>query len=359
MSSERPHRFGIVGILGRPNVGKSTLLNRVLGQKLAIATPKPQTTRNRIKGIRTFEDWQVVWVDTPGIHEAQTKLNRYMVELAVATVSDVDLCYLLVDAEKAIESAAKAARVEAYRAEHGGAHGNGAPAGDEGAQGAPEAGADAAQDPNAPNDPNAHDKVLAETKAIVEIIKAANKKCFLVLNKVDRVPEKAELFAVIERYAPLYPFAEVVPVSAKTSSNIERLLEVTRSHLSEGEPLFSADELTDRPMRFIATEIIREQLFLQLGQELPYNAAADVLSWEEKGDGLVVIHANIHVARKSHKPIVVGKGGAQIKAIGEKARGAIERLLERKVYLDLRVKVDEGWTDRDDKLKALGYNEME
>ncbi len=305
--SNQPHRFGIVGIVGRPNVGKSTLLNRVLGQKLAIATPKPQTTRDRIKGIRTFEDWQVVWVDTPGIHEAQTKLNRYMVELAVATMNEVDIAYVLIDAPKALER--------------------------------PE-------------------KILDETKRIVTHLESGNKKAFLIPNKVDKVPDKGMLFGLIESFAALYPFTEVVPVSAKSGVNVDRLLEVTRSHLPEGQPMFDADELTDRPMRYIAKEIIREQLFMTLGQELPYSVAVDILNWEEKGDGLVVIHANVHVARKSHKPIVVGKGGSQIKVIGEKSRERIEKLIERKVYLDLRVKVDEDWTERPDKLKALGYDEM-
>lgn len=312
------HRFGIVGILGRPNVGKSTLLNRVLGQKIAIATPKPQTTRDRIKGIRTFDDWQVVWVDTPGIHEAQTKLNRFMVELAIGTVSDCDLCYVLVDAAKALEALKKT----------------------------PEGGAEV-------------DRVLAETRAIVEHVATAKKPAILVLNKVDKIADKSQLFAVIERYSALYPFVEVVPIAARlkgAGSNVDALLAATKKHLPEGPPIFGADELTDKPMRFIAKEIIREQLFLLLGQELPYSIAVDVVSWEEKGDGLVVLHANVHVARKSHKPIVVGKGGAQIKTIGEKSRAIIERLVERKVYLDLRVKVDEGWTERDDKLKALGYS---
>lgn len=332
--SDQPHRFGIVGILGRPNVGKSTLLNRVLGQKIAIATPKPQTTRDRIKGIRTFDDWQVVWVDTPGIHEAQTKLNRYMVELALGTVSEVDLCYVLVDAAKAIESAARLQQ---------------------------EIDMAPVPDPNIPVDPNAPtgDRIFDETREIISHVAAARKKAFLVLNKIDKVTDKSQLFKVIERYAPLYDWTEVIPIAAKSSgnqSNVDSLLAATRKHLPEGEPLFGADELTDRPMRFIAKEIIREQLFLQLAQELPYSVAVDVMSWEEKGDGLVVLHANVHVARKSHKPIVVGKGGAQIKAIGEKSRLTIERLLERKVYLDLRVKVDEDWTDRDDKLKALGYS---
>jgi GTP-binding protein Era len=305
--TDRPHRFGIVGILGRPNVGKSTLLNKVLGQKIAIATPKPQTTRDRIKGIRTFPDWQVVWVDTPGIHEAQTKLNRYMVELALATMSEVDLCYVLIDAPKAVER---------------------------------------------------FDKVMEDTTRIIEHLKNANKKAFLIPNKVDKLADKSALFGLIEKFAPLYPFTEIIPVSARTGSNVERLLEVTRSHLPEGAPIFDADELTDRPMRYLAKEIIREALFMSLGQELPYSVAVDVLSWEEKGDGLVVIHANVHVARKSHKPIVVGRGASNIKQVGERSRERIERLIERKVYLDLRVKVDEDWTERDDKLKALGYDEL-
>lgn len=322
MNSESPHRFGIVGILGRPNVGKSTLLNRVLGQKVAIATPKPQTTRDRIRGIRTFEDWQVVWVDTPGIHQPQTKLNRYMVELAIGTVSEVDLCYVLVDAYKGLESMRRA---EAARL----------------------AGDDAVSD-----------RVLEQTKGIVGHVAATNRKAFLVLNKIDRIKDKGALLRLIERYAPLYDFVEVIPISARStgaSSNVDRLLAATRAHLPEGAPLFSEDALTDRPMRFLAKEIIREQLFMQLAQELPYSVAVDVVSWQEKGDGLVVVHANVHVARRSHKPIVVGRGGAQIKAIGERSRKTLERFLQRKVFLDLRVKVDADWTDREDKLKALGY----
>ena len=304
------HRCGFVGILGRPNVGKSTLMNRILGQKLAIATPKPQTTRDRIKGIRTWDDpkapWQAIFVDTPGIHEAETRLNRYMVELAVGTVSEVDLCYVLVDAARAVPH--------------------------------PERAAD-------------------DLKVIAEHVAAHGKKAFLVLNKVDKIADKTALFMVIEHLAPVYAWAEIVPVSAKRADNLGRLLEVTRQVLPEGPPLFAADELTDRPMRFIAKEIIREQLFLRLAQELPYSMAVDVLSWEEKQD-VVVIHANIHVARKSHKPIVVGAQGAQIKAIGEKSRLGIERFVERKVFLDLRVKVDEGWTERPGSLKELGYDEL-
>ncbi len=301
-------RTGFIGIVGRPNVGKSTLMNRILGQKVAIATPKAQTTRDRIKGIRTFADWQAIFVDTPGIHEARTKLNRYMVDLAIATVGEVDLVYLLVDLAKALEK--------------------------------PE-------------------KVLEETTRIVSYLKEAGCPAFLLLNKIDRVADKTLLLPVIEQYSGLHDFKEVVPVSAKRGQNVERLLATTRAFMPEAAPLFGEDALTDRPMRFIAKEIIREQLLYQLAQELPYSAAVNIVDWNEKETGLVVIHANIHVARRSHKPIVVGRGGAQIRAIGEKSRQRIEYLVERKVYLDLRVKVDEDWLDNDRSLKELGYNELE
>ena len=301
------YRCGFVGIVGRPNVGKSTLMNRILGQKLAITTPKPQTTRDRIKGIRTWEGadpWQAIFVDTPGIHEAQTRLNRYMVDLAIGTLSEVDVAYLLVDAAKAVNNPAAA---------------------------------------------------VADLAGVVQHVSSAGKKAFLILNKIDKIPDKTKLFTLMETFAQAHVWAEIVPVSAKRSDNLGRLLEVTRAALPEGPPLFAADELTDRPMRFIAKEIIREQLFLRLAQELPYALAVDIIQWQDKPD-VVVIHANVHVARKSHKPIVVGRQGAQIKEIGEKSRLGIERFVERKVYLDLRVKVDEGWTERDDKLKALGYS---
>jgi len=201
------------------------------------------------------------------------------------------------------------------------------------------------------------ERAKAELATITSHVAAANKRAFLVLNKIDKIPDKTALFALIEALAPVHPFAEVVPVSAKKADNLTRLLAATREALPEGPPLFAADELTDRPMRFIAKEIIREQLFMLLGQELPYSTAVDILSWEDKPE-VVVIHANIHVGRKSHKPIVVGKQGAQVKAIGERSRQIIERFVERKVYLDLRVKVDEDWTERPDALKELGYDEQ-
>jgi GTP-binding protein Era len=299
-------RTGLIGIIGRPNVGKSTLMNRILGQKLAIATPKAQTTRDRIKGIRTFADWQGIFVDTPGVHEARTKLNKYMVDLAVGTMQEVDLVYLLVDAAKILERP---------------------------------------------------DQTLEETKHLCALLAEAKRPAFLLLNKVDRVKDKDALLPLIAQYAALHPFTEVVPVSGKSGKNLDRLLAATRAQLPVSAPLFAEDDLTDRPMRFIAKEIIREQMLYQLDQELPYTAAVDIVDWAEKSDGLVVIHANIHVARRSHKPIVVGRGAARVREIGEKSRERLERLVERKVYLDLRVKVDEDWLDNERSLKALGYHE--
>lgn len=300
------HRTGFVGIVGRPNVGKSTLLNKLVGEQVAIATPKPQTTRDRIRGIRTWDDWQAVFVDTPGIHEPRTKLNRYMVDLAVGTLAEVDLAYLLVDAPALIERQAK-------------------------------------------ND--------TENARIIEHVAEAKTPTFLLVNKVDKVKDKAQLLPMIERLAALHEFAEVVPISARRGDGLEPLLELTRARLPEGPPMFDADELTDRPLRFLAAELVREQLIMQLGQELPYHAAVRVDAWEERPNGVVAIYATIVVGRKSHKPIVVGRAGAKIKAIGQTSRTRIERFLERSIYLDLRVKVEEGWIDKADVLRDLGYDE--
>ncbi len=305
-ATESGHRTGFVGIVGRPNVGKSTLLNKLVGEQVAIATPKPQTTRDRIRGIRTWDDWQAVFVDTPGIHEPRTRLNRYMVDLAVGTLAEVDLAYLLVDAPALIERQAK-------------------------------------------ND--------AENERIIGYVAEAKTPTFLLVNKIDMVKDKGLLLPMIERLAGLHAFAEVVPISARRGEGLEALLQLTRERLPEGPAMFDADELTDRPVRFLAAELVREQLIMQLGQELPYHAAVRVDAWEERPNGTVALYATIVVGRKSHKPIVVGRAGAKIKAIGQSSRLRIERFLERSVYLDLRVKVDEGWIDKPDALRELGYEE--
>lgn len=308
MSDPTPHRAGFIAIVGRPNVGKSTLMNHLVGEHVAIATPKPQTTRDRIRGIRTFDDWQAIFVDTPGIHEPRTRLNRYMVDLAIGTLGEVDLTYLLVDAEAALAQ------------------------------------------------PEKH---FAESERIAGYVAAAKKPAFLLLNKVDRVKDKGQLLGLIDALAPLASFDEVVPISARTGLGLDTLLSLTRPRMPEGPALFEADELTDRTVRFLAGELIREQAIMQLGQELPYHAAVRIDAWQERPGptAVVAIHATLIVARKSHKPMVVGKGGAKVKAIGQRARQRIERFIERPVYLDLRVKVDEQWVDRPDALRELGYDE--
>jgi len=305
------HRSGFVAIVGRPNVGKSTLMNEILGERLAITTPKPQTTRDRIKGIATFDDWQAVFVDTPGIHEARSKLNQWMVDQAVGTLGDVDACYVMVDA---LAWSAKP------------------------------------------------DKVRQQTEDILGAVATAGTPAIAVVNKVDKLKDKAALLPLLGELGQLYRFAAVVPVSALKGEGIEVLLEETRPLLPEGPPLFPEDELTDRSMRFLAAEMIREQLFMQLGQELPYHVAASVDRWSErpptrdKGP-LLEILATIHVARKSHKAMVIGKGGSRIRAIGEKARRSLEGFLERKVFLDLRVRVEADWTERADAMSKFGYRD--
>ncbi len=302
--AESTHRSGFIAIVGRPNVGKSTLMNLLVGETVAIATHKPQTTRDRIRGIRTQEGSQVIYVDTPGIHEARTLLNRYMVDLAVATLLDTDLVYLVIDA------AHMAAKPE---------------------------------------------QVSEQTARIVEAIAESGTPALAVLNKVDLVADKAALLPMIETLQALHSFEAIVPISAKKESGLEGLDAETFTRLPEGPQLFPEDQLTDRPMRFIASEMIREQLFLQLKQELPYHTAVGVDSWTEEGQ-LVVVQATIHVGRESQKGMVIGKRAARLKVIGQAARVRLERFLDRKVYLDLRVRVEAKWTERGAGLRKLGYD---
>ena len=303
MSDE--HRSGFVSIVGRPNVGKSTLMNRVVGEKVAITTPKPQTTRDRIRGIRTWDEWQVVFVDTPGIHEAKNLLNRYMVNLAIGTLRDVDLIYAMVDAS----------------------HLDAKP-----------------------------DIVLEQNRPIIESIARSGTPALLLLNKIDRLRDKSRLLPMIESLTALHSFEAVLPLSAQTGDGVDALLEATQHRLPQGPALFPEDSLTDRSMRFLAAEIVREQLFLQLQEELPYQVAVGVEAWEDKGH-VTVIHAAIHVSRANHKGIVIGRGGSRLRSIGEKARRGLERMLDTKVFLELHVRVEEKWIDRPGALRKLGYDE--
>jgi GTPase len=296
--TDKPFRSGFAAIIGRPNVGKSTLLNRILGEKIVITSDKPQTTRNRIKGIHNIPGAQLVFIDTPGIHRARSLLNRYMVEEAVASIREVDCILFLVEAD--------------------------VPVGSQEAQ-------------------------------ILDLLASAATPVILVLNKIDRVAKEA-LLARIAGYAQLYPFKEIVPVSALTGDGVERLVQVVASYLPEGPVYFPDDILTDVPERFIVAEIIREKIFRLAHDEVPYATAVEVESFKERPDGsLIAIAATINVARDSQKGIIIGKKGAMLKKIGMEARREIEQFLAAKVFLELFVRVRKDWSENPRMMKELGY----
>lgn len=289
-------RCGYVSLTGRPNVGKSTLLNTVLGEKVAIVSPKPQTTRNRIAGIKNLPEAQIVFLDTPGIHRPRHRLGERMVREASDTFHDVDVVLFLVE----------------------------------------------------PSEPAVGDK------AILESLAGFRKPVFLVINKVDTI-KKPELLPVIDVYTKLYPFREVIPISALEGDGIDRLLPALLPLLPEGPGLYPDDILTDQAERFMAAEAIREKIMQQTDDELPYSVAVEILTWKEKKDGLVAIQANIYVERDSQKGIIIGKNGARLKEIGTAARGDIEKLLGARVFLELWVKVRKDWRNDERALKDLGF----
>jgi GTP-binding protein Era len=300
-------RAGFVAIVGRPNVGKSTLLNRVLGEKVAIVTPRPQTTRTRILGVWNGEGAQIAFFDTPGLHKAKGALNRRMVEVALATLPEVDAVLFLVEAGTSPEG-----KVE-----------------------------------------------IGETTrwAAAEVAKRG-KPAILGINKMDRAP-RATLLPVIEAYKDLLPWAEIVPFSALEGENVDALLKALVGHLPEAErTLFPEDMLTDQAERTLVAEYIREQVMLQTRDEVPYAAAVDVEEFDESQrrdrGGLVRISAVIFVERETQKGIVIGKGGQMLKKIGTQARFHMERLLGCKVFLSLTVRVEERWSERPRSLEKLG-----
>ncbi|MFZ5469690.1 MAG: GTPase Era [Myxococcota bacterium] len=313
-------RSGFAALIGRPNVGKSTLLNRLTGEKLAIVSPKPQTTRNRILGVVTREEGQVAFLDTPGIHQAKGQLNRYMVDIALRAAEEVDLVVFLIDV--------------------------------------PEGEGESKPDIGSGN------------RFILERLKALGKPTLLVINKIDQVA-KRRLLPLIELYRHEYSFAEVMPISALTGEGVDSLLALVLSHLPEGPPLFDADVLTDQAERALVAEYVREQVLRHCRQEIPYSTAVVVEVFDESERepepgkqpspqglaGLVRIDASIYVERESQKAIVIGKRGQMLKRIGTDARKAIERLLGTHVYLSLRVRVEPRWSERAEALKKMGYVE--
>jgi GTP-binding protein Era len=302
-----PFRAGFVALVGRPNVGKSTLLNRLLGEHVAIVTPRPQTTRTRILGVADGPGWQLALFDTPGLHRAKGPLNARMVETALTTLPEVDLVLMLIEA-----GTGPGGRVEIGEA----------------------------------------------TRWIAGEVARAGKPAVLGINKADRVP-RPSLLPLIEAYKDLHAWAEVVPFSALTGENVDRLVEVLVGRLPASEgPLFPPETLTDQAERQLAAEYVREQLMLHTRQEVPYGAAVEVETFDEEdrreGGGLVRIGAVVVVERESHKAIVIGRRGAMLKEIGTRARQRLERLLGCKVFLTLHVRVEEGWTSKPGAMRRLG-----
>ncbi len=290
---------GFIAIIGRPNVGKSTLLNRILGQKIAITSNKPQTTRNRILGIHNFSSGQALFVDTPGIHKAKGKLNRFMVDQAIGACSDVDLILFLVEADDSL----------------GG--------GDE---------------------------------YILKLLDKMSVPVFLIINKIDLIKPQ-RLLSLIQQYSERFKFAEVIPLSAKGGDGVEQMVKEIEPYLPEGPQYYPEDMLTDQPEKFIVAEMVREKIMRRTNKEIPYGIGVQVETFEEKPEqNLVVIQAMVHVERESHKKIIVGKGGQMIRTVGQDARKEIERLLGTRVFLELFVRVDKDWSQSERMLRELGYS---
>ena len=296
--SEKPFRSGFVSIIGRPNVGKSTLLNNILGDKIAITSDKPQTTRNRVQGISNIPGAQIVFIDTPGIHQPKSKLNKYMMEAARSSVQGVDVILFLIEADS--------------------------PSGE-------------------------------REKIILELLAETETPVLLAVNKIDLVKKEA-LLKVIDSFSRLYPFKEIVPISALTGDGTGQLVDLVCRYLPEGPRYFPDDILSDQPERFIVAEIVREKIFRLTRDEVPYSVAVLVESFKEReNDGLISISATINVERDSQKGIIIGKKGEMLKKIGTQARKDIEQLLGARVFLELFVRVSKDWSENVQMLKEFGY----
>lgn len=297
--SDSPHRAGFVSIIGRPNAGKSTLLNALVGEKVAITAHQPQTTRTSVQGVVTLPDAQIVLVDTPGIHKSDTMFNKRMMATVRAALDSVDIVLFVADASHP-------------------------PGGEDG-------------------------------QAVSAI--PQDKRAVLVLNKTDRLKDKRLLLPLIDAYGKLFSFIETVPISARKQDGIEELRQVIVSHLPEGPALFPDDYLTDQPMKFLASEIVRERILHAAKQEVPHAIAVLIDKWEET-EKLIKIAATIHVERSGQKAILIGAGGAGLKKIGTEARQELERMLERKVFLSMFVKVKPNWREDPSFLSAVDWRSM-
>jgi GTP-binding protein Era len=293
-------RCGYVTIIGEPNVGKSTLMNALLQQKISIVTPKPQTTRHKILGILSTQQYQMIFLDTPGIIKPKYLLQKVMMEFASSAIQDADVLFFMIDATNP--------RTEA-------------------------------------------DLAHAEAFSKLEGLK---KPVFLVINKVDAV-DKREILPVIDFYAKAFPFKEIFPISALNAEGTNELLTAAASLLPVHPPLYPLDIVSDHSERFFVSEIIREKIFLCTKEEIPYSTTVEIIEFKEREAGKTFISAEIYVERDSQKGIIIGKGGAMLKEIGAKARRSIEEFLQRPVFLELHVKVQKEWRDNPAALARLGY----
>lgn len=289
---------GYIALVGRPNVGKSTLLNKLIQQKVSITSKKPQTTRHSILGIRTEGDYQYVYVDTPGIHQGNKKaMNRMMNKTAISVLNDVDVIAFVVDGTHWEE----------------------------------------------------------EDEYVLKLVKKSKAPCILVINKVDKLENKDQLLPWIETMSSKHEFAAIIPLSAKTGLQVEALQNQLTPFMPEGPQLFPEDQITDRPVRFLCSEILREKVFRNCGQELPYSVTVEIESFKEE-EKLIRIHALILVDKENHKPMVIGEKGQKLKEMATSARRDMEKLLEKKVFLQCWCKVKSGWSDDVRMLKQLGYD---
>ena len=293
-------KSGFVGLIGRPNVGKSTLINNIIGTKIAIISNKPQTTRNIIQGIYNDEDSQIVFVDTPGIHKPNHKLGQYLNKQAYYSIDDVDVIMMLTDVSEPLG------------------------AGD---------------------------------KYVIEKLKEVNKPVILILNKIDKIPREKILTKIVE-YKDLYNFSEIIPISALTSINVDDVIKTCKKYLPESVKFFDDDTITNKSNKFLISEMIREKIFLLTEEEVPHSTSCYIEKIEKSKNSLNII-ATIVVDWDSLKRIIIGKQGAMIKKIGTMARYDIEQLLKKKVYLDLHVRTIEKWRDKEKYLSEFGYNEFE
>lgn len=300
-NNETAFKSGFVTLIGRPNVGKSTLLNNIIGQKITIISDKAQTTRNKIQGIYTTEDSQVVFIDTPGIHKPKHRLGQFMVDSAISTINEVDVVLFVV---------------------------------------------------------NVSQKLGPGDRFIMEKLATTDTPVFLILNQIDQIHPN-DLLPIIDQYRAEFDFAEIIPTSALQGQNIKELLKTIRSYLSEGPQFYPEDQISDHPEYFIISELIREKVLHLTKEEVPHSVAVVTDKVERDGEGKVHVFASIIIERKSQRGIIIGKGGKMLKRIGTMARKDIEKLLGDKIYLELWVKVQKDWRNKPSYLDEYGYNKDE